>query len=75
MVHTCTVQSDGCRDWGCQPKPRDCCSERDLIAMVVDRVGVAAGGKKNGGGGAKWWGKWCDCSCGKVGKSGETWWV
>ena len=46
MVHTCTVRSDGCQDWGCQPKPRDCCSERDLIAAVADRVGVAAGGKK-----------------------------
>ena len=34
----------------------DCtCSERDLMAMVADRVGVAAGGKKNGGGGAKRW--------------------
>ena len=32
---------------------RDCCSERDLIATVADRVGVAAGAKKNGGGGAK----------------------
>ena len=28
------------------PKPRDCCSEEDLIAMVADRVGVAAGGRQ-----------------------------
>ena len=25
-----------------KPKPRDCCSEGDLIATVADRVGVAA---------------------------------
>ena len=28
------------------PKPRDCCSEGDLIATVADRVGVAAGGRQ-----------------------------
>ena len=28
------------------PKPRDCCSEGDLIAAVADRVGVAAGGRQ-----------------------------
>ena len=27
------------------PKLRDCCSEGDLIAVVADRVGVAAGGR------------------------------
>ena len=25
-----------------KPKPRDCCSEGDLIAAVADRFGVAA---------------------------------
>ena len=29
-----------------KPKPRDCCSEGDLIAAVADRVGVAAGARR-----------------------------
>ena len=28
------------------PKPGDCCSEGDLIAVVTDRVGVAAGARR-----------------------------
>ena len=30
------------KKWKKMPKPRDCCSEGDLIAVVTDRVGVAA---------------------------------